>query len=102
WVTGGGVSGEERRSLPPDSGDPLPASDTVAPGAAVTAEPVGQAAAGEPNDLGGDAAVAVARLPDQLRLTCAEVADRHCRAGRAVMACTGTVMMRSGSQTGKG
>src|SRR5207237_9039918 len=35
------------------------------------------------NDLGGDAAVAVARLPDQLRLTRAEVADRHRRAGRA-------------------
>jgi hypothetical protein len=58
-------------------GRALPASDTVAPGAAVTAEPVGEAAAGEANDLGGDAAVAAARLADQLRLTRAEVADRQ-------------------------
>src|SRR6266436_6685299 len=64
-------------------GRALPASDAVAPGAAVTAEPVGEAAAGEANDLGGDAAVAVARLADDLRLTGAEMADRPRRAGRA-------------------
>src|SRR5439155_9773526 len=54
-----------------------PASGAVAPGAAVTAEPVGQAAAREADDLRGDAAVAIAHLADQLRLTRAEVADRH-------------------------